>query len=103
MLKLVNADVFVFADVSGSIQGDGSISLSKRPKIEEDEWKDYCKKINELSNMLMDAGLPMSYHEHMGTIIQSEEDVDKFLSFTKELRSTFLVFGRIISLVVKNS
>ena len=90
LLKLVNADVFVFADVSGSIQGDGSKSLSKRPKIEENEWKDYCKKINEISNMLMDAGLPMSYHEHMGTIIQSEEDVDKFLSFTND--NTFLLY-----------
>ncbi len=76
--------------MSGSIQGEGGISLSKRPKIEEDEWREYCKKINELSNMLMDAGIPMSYHQHMGTIIQSEEDVDKFLSFTND--NTFLLY-----------
>ena len=38
-------------------------------------------KINDLSNMLMDEGIPMSYHEHMGTIIQSEEDLPSRSSF----------------------
>ena len=90
LLKLVKADVFVFADVSGSIQGDASRPLSTRPYLENDEWKSYCEKINELSNRLIDEGMPMSYHEHMGTIIQSEEDVDKFISLTND--NTFLLY-----------
>ena len=32
----------------------------------------------------------MSYHEHMGTIIQSEDDVDKFMEFTNE--KTYLLY-----------
>ena len=90
LLKLINADVFVFADVSGSIQGDQSKALSKRPILEKDEWDSYCKKISELSDMLMDEGMPMSYHEHMGTIIQSEEDVDRFMDMTNQ--NTFLLY-----------
>jgi len=90
LLKLVKADVFIFADVSGSIQSLASKPLSERPILEKDEWKSYCKKISELSNMLIDEGLPMSYHEHMGTIIQTEEDVDKFVSLTNE--NTFLLY-----------
>ena len=46
LLKLVNADVFVFADVSGSIQGDSSKPLSSRPQLEKSEWNIYCNKIN---------------------------------------------------------
>ena len=38
----------------------------------------------------MDEGIPMSYHEHMGTIIQSEEDVDKFVNLTNDY--TFLLY-----------
>ncbi len=90
LLKLINADVFVFADVSGSIQGDHTRPLSTRPQLDKDEWNNYCNKINDLSNMLMDEGIPMSYHEHMGTIIQSEEDVDKFLNSTNS--NTFLLY-----------
>ena len=90
LLKLVKADVFVFADVSGSIQGDANRPLSTRPYLENDEWKSYCEKISEVSNRLMDEGIPMSYHEHMGTIIQSEDDVDKFISLTND--NTFLLY-----------
>ena len=90
LLKLVNADVFVFADVSGSIQGDQKRKLSSRPYIEDDEFIKYCKKINEISNRLYDEGIPMSYHEHMGTIIQTENDVDRFMDHTNE--NTFLLY-----------
>ncbi len=90
LLKLVKADVFIFADISGSIQGDADKPLSTRPTLEKDEWKSYCEKISELSNRLMDEGMPMSYHEHMGTIIQSEEDVDRFMESTND--NTFLLY-----------
>ena len=79
LLKIVKGDIFVFADVSSSIQSDNTKPLSLRPQLEKDEWDDYCNKINEISNRLFDHGIPMSYHEHMGTIIQSEDDVNKFM------------------------
>ena len=90
LLKMVNADLFVFADVSGSIQGHQSRNLSSRPSMENDEFIEYCKKINEISNRLFDQGVPMSYHEHMGTIIQTENDVDRFMNNTNE--KTFLLY-----------
>ena len=90
LLKMVNADVFVFADVSGSIQGDQSRKLSTRPNMDDKELVEYCKKINEISNRLYDEGIPMSYHEHMGTIIQTEHDVDMFMNNTND--NTFLLY-----------
>ena len=90
LLKMVKGSIFVFADVSGSIQGDESINLSLRPTLEKNEWKMYCDKISEISNRLYNEGIPMSYHEHMGTIIQNEEDVDKFMDYTNE--KTYLLY-----------
>ena len=90
LLKLTKASVFVFADISASIQGRPNIPLSLRPKLEDNEWKNYCEKINEISNRLQDIGIPMSYHEHMGTIIQTENDVDKFIENTNE--NTYLLY-----------
>ena len=90
LLKLIKADVFVFADVSGSIQGNQSRKLSTRPNMDDEEFVQYCKKINEISNRLDDEGIPMSYHEHMGTIIQTENDVDMFMENTND--NTFLLY-----------
>jgi inosose dehydratase len=90
LLKFVESKIFVFADVSGSIQGNGLAPLSRRPLIEDSQWKNYGKKISEISNRLDDVGIPMSYHEHMGTIIQTEDDVDRLMNETND--KTFLLY-----------
>ena len=90
LLKIVNAKVFVFADVSGSIQGIANIPLSQRPQLEDKDWKTYLNKISEISNRLDDIGIPLSYHEHMGTIIQTEEDINRFIDGTND--KTFLLY-----------
>ena len=90
LYKLINSSIFIFADISGSIQGEPKIPLSKRPKLKDNEWGNYCNKISEIAKRLSDIGLPMSYHEHMGTIIQSEQDVDRLLENTND--KTYLLF-----------
>jgi len=90
LLKFIGSEVFIFADVSGSIQGSAETNLSKRPQLNQNEWKEYCNKISEISNRLFEVGLPMSYHEHMGTIIQTETDIEKFMNLTNE--KTFLLY-----------
>ena len=62
LLKLVNADVFIFADVSGSIQGDQSQALSKRPKLEKDEWKKIVFSLAQKPFWIMDGNFSASFH-----------------------------------------
>ena len=95
LYKLINSSVFIFADVSGSIQGEPKIPLSKRPKLKDNEWSDYCNKISEIAKRLSDIGLPMSYHEHMGTIIQSEQDICRLLDNTDDKTSLLFDTGHI--------
>ena len=90
LLKIVKGDIFVFADVSSSTQSDNLKPLSLRPQLEKDEWDHYCNKISEISSRLYDHGMPMSYHEHMGTIIQSEDDINRFIEKTND--KTFLLY-----------
>ena len=90
LLKLVKASVFVFADISNSIQGHKKKPLSRRPKIKDKDWKNYCKKLSKISQRLYDIGLPISYHQHMGTIIQSENDLNRLVENTND--KTFLLY-----------
>ena len=100
LYKLINSSVFIFADVSGSIQGEQKIPLSKRPRLKDNEWSDYCNKISEIAKRLSDIGLPMSYHEHMGTIIQSEQDIYRLLNNTDDKTSLLFDTGHIFLLKV---
>ena len=76
------APCMVFAEVYGSIQGDPNINLSKRPRMDLNESKNYYKKISEMGKYLEDQGMPLAYHHHMGTCIESEEDTRKLLENT---------------------
>ena len=96
LLKKINADVFVFADVSDSVQGKFNTPLSQRPKLEDNKWKEYGNKVSEISSRLDDIGLPITFHEHMGTIIQSEQDVIRLIENTNDKTNILLDTGHIL-------
>ena len=50
----------------------------------DQEWKDYCTKISELAKYLEDEGMPLAYHHHMGTVIETEEETIRLLENTDD-------------------
>ena len=84
LFKDCEAPCIVFAEVTDSIQGDENKPLSKRPTLDNDNWISYCKKINEVGKRLEDEGMPLAYHHHMGTVIQSEADTVRLMQETND-------------------
>ena len=84
LFKECNAPCMVVAEVSGSIQGEVKIPLSKRPILNMDEWKTFYNKISEISKYMEDTGVPLAYHHHMGTVVQSQEDTERLIDNTSD-------------------
>ena len=84
LFKDCNAPCMVFAEVTNSIQADESKPLSKRPKLDKDDWKKFCEKINEVGKRLEGENMPLAYHHHMGTVIQSHEDTERLMNETND-------------------
>ena len=84
LFKDCQAPCIVFAEVSGSIQSDPNRRLSTRPQMASDEWKKYCFKISEMRKYLEDQGMPLAYHHHMGTVIETQKDTERLLDNTHE-------------------
>ena len=84
LFKDCESPCIVFAEVSGSIQGDPTRKLSTRPKMSLDEAKEYYAKISEMGKYLEDEGMPLAYHHHMGTVIETEEDTIRLLENTDD-------------------
>ncbi len=84
LFKDCNAPCIVFAEVTNSIQADESKPLSKRPKLDKDDWKKFCEKINEVGKRLEGENMPLAYHHHMGTVIQSHEDTERLMNETND-------------------
>ena len=84
LFKDCNSPCMVFAEVSGSIQGDPDRKLSTRPQMNLEESKKYYEKISEMGKYLEDEGMPLAYHHHMGTVIETEEDTVRLLENTHD-------------------
>ena len=66
----------VYAECSNTVQGQIGMPVNNRPKLSKDEVMAYAAKLTELAKWMADQGMPMAYHHHMGTIIESEDDVN---------------------------
>ena len=84
LFKDCNAPCIVFAEVSGSIQGDPNRKLSTRPQMDNDEWNSFCNKLSEMGKFLEGEGMPLAYHHHMGTVIETHEDTIRLLENTDD-------------------
>ena len=52
--------------------------------MENEEWNTFCYKISELGKYLEDEGMPLAYHHHMGTVIESQNDTERLLDNTHD-------------------
>jgi myo-inosose-2 dehydratase len=82
LLKAVGSSVLVFADVSGAIHGNLQRPLSQRPCLKANEWREFARRITEVAAMTAAEGVRLAYHHHMGTVVQSEEDIDTLMDAT---------------------
>ena len=90
------APCMVFAEVTGSIQSDPSKPLSQRPILEKDDWKILIDRINEISKMMIDKGMPLAYHHHMGTVIETQKDTEKLMDGTKDTVKLLIDTGHML-------
>jgi inosose dehydratase len=79
LLKAMGTDVFIVAETSNAIHGDRSYPLSRRPVMQAADWAPFCARMTDLAMMLADEGLRLCYHHHMGTIVESRDDIAAFL------------------------
>jgi inosose dehydratase len=82
LLRALGCKVMVFAEVSRCVHGDRCIPLSRRPRMAEKEWKPFCERLDAVARHLEKQGLKLAYHHHMGTVIESEEEVDRMMGST---------------------
>ena len=49
-----------------------------------EESKKYYQKISEMGKYLQDEGMPLAFHHHMGTVIESQVDTVRLLENTDD-------------------
>lgn len=72
----LDAPCIVYAECSNTVQGAVNTPVNARPKLSRDEVMAYAAKLTELAKWSQDKGVTLSYHHHMGSMIEDADDID---------------------------
>jgi inosose dehydratase len=82
LLRDLGAKVVVYADTSRGRHDGIWQPISKRPKLLDDEWDGYGRKLTALAERMAEFGVDMAFHHHMGTIVETDAEVDRLMAVT---------------------
>lgn len=82
LLKALGAEVLVFAETTGSVHGDRGTPLSRRPTVPPGQWPAFGRRLTELADALLAEGVRLAYHHHMGTVVETEDEIDALMAHT---------------------
>lgn len=82
LLQALGSNVFIIAECSNTIHGDRRRPLSATPRLPEPQWPAFGERLSALARYLEDRGLRLAYHFHLGTVVNSEEDIERFVAHT---------------------
>jgi inosose dehydratase len=96
MLKDQGCKLVVYADTSRGRHGGIFQPASQRPKLADDEWAAYGRKITKLAEKFADFGVRMSFHHHMGTFVETDAEIDRLMEGTGEAVSLLFDTGHCV-------
>ena len=82
LFQELGCPVMVYAETTGTVQGQIDTPVADRPVMPDDEFKAYGEKLTAFADWLKAEGCPISYHHHMGTVIETEREVDLLMDAT---------------------
>lgn len=80
MSKAAGSDVIVICECSNTVHGNDNVAVNDRPILTDDEWDRLMEGLNLLADHAAAQGMRFCYHHHMGTCVESADDIDRFMA-----------------------
>jgi len=85
LLAYNGAKVMVYGEVQDSIQGGLDTPLAKRPRfVDASQWGAYGERLTAFGRHLLQHGVRLAYHHHMGAYCETPNDLDALMRATGE-------------------
>ncbi len=75
----MGAKVIGAAEVGNSIQGLNEPIFDAKPVYTEEQWKKVVRGYNLMADLAEEKGMKLCCHHHMGTGVQTMEEIDRFM------------------------
>ena len=78
----LGARVIGASEQGHSIQGTSKSLFGDKPVYTDEQWELIRKGFNEMGRLAKEKGMCFTVHHHMGTGVQTEEEIDKLMEIT---------------------
>ena len=78
------AAVLVYGETTGTVQNKRDVPLAKRPRLDDEQMRAYGRKLTAFAEHCHEEKVPLAFHHHMATAIETEDDVNRLMNFTGE-------------------
>lgn len=82
LLKAMGSKVIIVCETSNAIHGDDNKALVDRPRLAAGDWAKFGAGVEALAAFAAEQGITLVYHHHMGTVVESEEEIDLLMKHT---------------------
>ncbi|MCJ8238049.1 myo-inosose-2 dehydratase [Peteryoungia algae] len=82
VLKAMGCKVIIVCETSNAIHGADDTALADRPKLIDAEWAKFGAGVEALAEFSASQGISLVYHHHMGTVVETETEIDKLMEHT---------------------
>lgn len=84
LFKELGAACMAYGETAGTIQNVRHAPLNTKRNLSDDDFKIYGKKLTLFAEFCSDFGMPISFHHHMGTAVETERELDLLMNHTGE-------------------
>lgn len=81
-MKEIGGTTIVVAELGGAVHQQPIAPLPNRPIFSDEQWQALIKGLNELGKEADKAGMQLCYHPHVGTGVETLEDIDRLMEGT---------------------
>ncbi|MCR2043472.1 myo-inosose-2 dehydratase [Anaerosalibacter massiliensis] len=82
-LHEMGAKVIVVSEQGHSIQGKMEVPIfNNKPLFTEEEWEKLSTGLDKLGKLAKERDMKLVYHHHMGTGVQTTEEIDRLMEIT---------------------
>ena len=82
LLKGMGCAVIIVCETSNAIHGNDAVAVNDRPRLPENQWAAFGAGIEALAEFAAAQGITLVYHHHMGTIVETEAEIDRLMAAT---------------------
>ncbi len=84
LLKAMGCKVCVVCETTGAVHGidKDHVPVNDRPMLAADKWEKFGADMEEMAAFCSGQGIALAYHHHMGSVVENEDEIDRFMEVT---------------------